>query len=543
MEEPFDIYHEELCDLIGSDTDFIKFEKFCATLDELVLHGVEELTSRHQNAHVATVLAEMVMQSTRLGTPIGVDHCPGCQLEQEKDSAMGRKYGTDNFAGQLLAAVRQGEHYWKDSNWSILDCNCTRSIKDLVGEVIDLSARFHSKASVILKDLYLWNLLPDATRGYASFLPKDFGVHEYFIRYLTLSSDPKDCLGRTPLLYVLDNEDHCDSLPVKALLQADGIDGLPDFMHNINRQDILGRTALHVACQKRRVWVVQELLKLGASPWIRTITGSLPLHYAASEGLTQICSELLRVQGDNGVLVDKRGFSPLDYALEHHHTDTIVYLVESGIFDLSQSNESALGFSICNGAFNSAIDLVKFLLDHGAYRTISVYQELFGGIFGGRSIEILKLLSRYPNIDVDERDCMGRTPLFHAAHKDFVEGVAYLLSLSDVEINSQNHCGMTPLMAAVSKEHEEVVDIFLRDPRTNLDLQAHSGKTALDHCEENEKIAGMIKEEISRREEQALQQKRDEEELAARMLSSPTLGSDAASGVGLNFAPLSPIPF
>jgi len=88
-----------------------------------------------------------------------------------------------------------------------------------------------------------------------------------------LTFDKRDIQGKTPL--------HIAALVgfesvIAALV---GINADPKF---INAQDNLGRTALHIACARGNVKLVETLLKAGARLDISDINGLLPIDYAGN---------------------------------------------------------------------------------------------------------------------------------------------------------------------------------------------------------------------------------------------------------------------
>ena len=63
-------------------------------------------------------------------------------------------------------------------------------------------------------------------------------------------------------------------------------------------------------------------------------------------------------------------------------------------------------------------------------------------------LEVVKYLSSRDDVDADERDNYGYTPLNRAATNGlngYLEVVKYLLSRDDVNVNARNNSGETPL--------------------------------------------------------------------------------------------------
>ena len=94
-----------------------------------------------------------------------------------------------------------------------------------------------------------------------------------------------DCLGRTPLLQWLDST---NVEPTVEYWESMGLN-----IENVDQQDILGRSLLHVACQKKWKVAVELLLTHHADSYLTTAYGHLPLHYAAASGSAAICKMLI----------------------------------------------------------------------------------------------------------------------------------------------------------------------------------------------------------------------------------------------------------
>jgi hypothetical protein len=94
-------------------------------------------------------------------------------------------------------------------------------------------------------------------------------------------------------------------------------------------QGALGRTLLHIACQKKWTAGARLLLAAGAKRSVTTEYGSLPMHYAAANGCLEMC-ELLLCWGakDDLDVRDHAGFVACDYALRrsfHHITALLIH--------------------------------------------------------------------------------------------------------------------------------------------------------------------------------------------------------------------------
>jgi hypothetical protein len=127
----------------------------------------------------------------------------------------------------------------------------------------------------------------------------------------------QDCLGRTHAHRCLDVFSKYDVLSdwdPQLLLRVRESD--------LDHQDILGRTLLHIACQLDWVEGVEKLLALGAKPGLATIYGSLPIHYAAALGSLDICHNLLAYKMSfDASAKDCNGETAFSYAVTHGHRE------------------------------------------------------------------------------------------------------------------------------------------------------------------------------------------------------------------------------
>jgi hypothetical protein len=167
----------------------------------------------------------------------------------------------------------------------------------------DLSLKVAKRASATFKSFG-----SNKTAEYA----EEIGVYhpdEMFRRLPGLTEGVKDCLGRSELHFRMD--DQKDSELEGMLISNHDILKLKD------KQDILGRTVLLMACQDEWDECVEILLEQQADPGLATMYGSLPLHYAAAMGSIDICTKLLAHKTRFDIKAkDYMAMTALDWAME-----------------------------------------------------------------------------------------------------------------------------------------------------------------------------------------------------------------------------------
>jgi len=130
--------------------------------------------------------------------------------------------------------------------------------------------------------------------------------------------------------------------------------------------------------------------------------------------------------------------------IQHHRTPP-PGVTQSSIDRGIGANNSDKGISLCTASEEGYIETVRSLLDSGT--------------------------------DVNERDDIHRTPLFHASRKGRVE-VAKLLIEYGADVNSQDGAGWAPLHAASRHGHLDVLRLLL-DHGADVDAGRHDQWTAL----------------------------------------------------------------
>jgi hypothetical protein len=185
---------------------------------------------------------------------------------------------------------------------------------------------------------------PELTgHGFRGILPITLlGPYDETRSYWTEAGRFEDCLKRTRLHRML------DQVTEGNIFWGEFNEDLDDMIEggDIDHTDYLGRSVLHLACQKGWKIGVKTLLDNGADPSAETSYGSLPLHYAAAKGFLKICMLLLEHKDRFDVeWKDCTWWTALDYAANKGH-DSVACLLGSA----SSASESVSGTPKQTGA-------------------------------------------------------------------------------------------------------------------------------------------------------------------------------------------------
>ena len=113
-----------------------------------------------------------------------------------------------------------------------------------------------------------------------------------------------------------------------------------------------------------------------------------------------------------------------------------------------------------------------------AFDKLSIFSSLhWASAFG--IVEIIASLVEMEGCDVNQKDCVGNTPLVWAAHNGHERVVKTLLARDDINPDKPADCGQTPLFCAAQNGHGGVVKILLDRDEVNPDKPNRYGQTPL----------------------------------------------------------------
>ena len=284
---------------------------------------------------------------------------------------------------------------------------------------------------------------------------------------------------------------------------------LLDQGSDMNLEDGLGRTPMHIAASEGHLAAAQLLIERGAKVDSTDYTGDAPLHYAAKANYEEMTNLLL----NSGTEVDLMNYlkeTPLHHAAAQGSEGLVSLLIERGAYVDSLDNYaktplfSAISYGdekVCKLLLKAGakIDLVenygesllikavyhsfsretiKLFLDHGVQVN---FQDPTGQtpLFKATELEIVELLIK-AGAKTDIRDNHGKTLLHHAAGIDNEAIIQTYLDLG-VQVNSQDHDGRTPIFQAAEWKNPAVIEVLLK-AGARTDIVDVNGETLLHHA-------------------------------------------------------------
>ena len=264
----------------------------------------------------------------------------------------------------------------------------------------------------------------------------------------------QDINGNTPLLHaVMENKEPI----LRELLQyRDRV--------AINSQANDRYTALHVACEESRSDIVELLLAAGCDHDIRNTYGSLPFHIACAKGNTGIVRSLLPHKHKFDIYSQtNNGHTALYLAARYHHVEIVRLLLEAGIniTDMNTRNGNAIMYC----ALSDAVELMELFLQYQDKFDINAVDESNLSVVHyavhGDSVNILRLFASVPNINFNNNDIDGNTPLSLAVTQNKQPILRELLQHPDrVNINIEHH-SYTALHIACVQNKSDIVELLL----------------------------------------------------------------------------------
>lgn len=287
-------------------TEYNRFVKFVNHVQRAMARSTNELLALnkvHETGALAPLTMSMLMGQSIINGAISAN-CPICNPFGDTSVLQTLEDGED-VGGEFIARQnRLIRHFHNAEHWkSTVDG--TLLVKKEFSRLADLEQQVISQVIAIFERYEMHEAAECSQR--IGLFHNDLAGHWLFMQ----GQERLDCLGRSTLHQWLDAMSKAPNEIDLEILRRNA----PCF--ELNQQDLLGRSALHIACQKGWIPTARCLLDLGATPDIMTVSGHLPLHYAAldfSEDATQLCDALLTSY--DFTRRDQEGFTALDVAVQ-----------------------------------------------------------------------------------------------------------------------------------------------------------------------------------------------------------------------------------
>ena len=126
------------------------------------------------------------------------------------------------------------------------------------------------------------------------------------------------------------------------------------------------------------------------------------------------------------------------------------------------------------------LDMACLLLEHGGKSSNSrVLSDAFVDAVSARHIKLVTLLTKVPDININNVGKDGHTALICAINNHDNDMFMRFLNMPGINVNAQDLKGMTALIHASYNGHVAVVERLLKDPSIKIAIQDNDGNTAL----------------------------------------------------------------
>ncbi|KAM0513582.1 hypothetical protein ACHAPE_007632 [Trichoderma viride] len=300
--------------------------------------------------------------------------------------------------------------------------------------------------------------------------------------------------------------------PLMSAASTNRRDAAKFLLHNGAKVDLVTEecrchSALQTAAAIGSEFLVQVFLEAGADP--NTFGGEYgsPLCAAARAGNIIMARQLLEAGADVDYSKGLNG-TALEWAIDWHKTTDSMRILLEHKANVNIPSNGEHGTPLIAAISKDRFEHVKILLEHGADPNLSssrgetpfqaalrsgsrdmlnillengaqlVFKAQWGRgplstAISSKSLDLLPYLWEHPDVDFNERDVVGRTPLLLSA----LHGVDLIKDLQDhgADIDAQDNWGRTALIYAVIRNDKSMVtELIMGDAALSLkDIRGH----------------------------------------------------------------------
>lgn len=252
---------------------------------------------------------------------------------------------------------------------------------------------------------------------------------------------------------------------------------------NINVEDIHGWSPLYYAVYNNYpLSMVVLLINNGADVNHETRYGDTPLHAASKNGNVDIV-KLLIDRDANIDTQDDNGCTPLHLASQEGHLEVVKYLIQQGANIWIQDHLTAWSYDYAVGRHDT--DIVKLLLSETNMTEVDDEgHTIFHRACMRGDMQLIKMLfDLYPDLEINQKDLQGSTPLDLA--------IRYNPDGKELHEFLKQHGGEATEKTYLEKKKEEYPEeLFVADLKAkvksgvDLNYQDRNGRTLLHKAAE-----------------------------------------------------------
>ncbi|XP_007182992.1 serine/threonine-protein kinase TNNI3K isoform X5 [Balaenoptera acutorostrata] len=253
---------------------------------------------------------------------------------------------------------------------------------------------------------------------------------------------------------------------------------------NINVQDAVFFTPLHIAAYYGHEQVTRLLLKFGADVNVSGEVGDRPLHLASAKGFFNI-AKLLVEEGNKADVnaQDNEDHVPLHFCSRFGHHDIVKYLLQSNLevqpHVVNIYGDTPLHLACYNGKFEVAKEIIQISgIESLTKENIFSETAFHSACTYGKSIDLVKFLLDQNVISINHQGRDGHTGLHSACYHGHIHLVQFLLDngadmnlvACDPSRSSGEKDEQTCLMWAYEKGHDAIVTLLKHYKRPQDEL-------------------------------------------------------------------------